>query len=321
MGKRARRVAPARDVHMVGAAEVPVVGPREPCPCGSGKRYKVCHGKERARSSQALVRRPFEGLANECDWVALREIVPAATARLTPAPEYAGYEIVAATILPMAWPALRRRNGVVMLGLQTRSNSGDVSRDIADALIKAVALEPGSPVEPGELPGAGPRLQDVLDPKAPLEVIVHERFDFWLEDDTELTPEVSAATERANAAIIPTARIASVEAAYWCQARERNHLRWVLPYPENELLDALARLHAAGALGLGDGTRFVGSFRAHGLVVPVWDLPRDMSVEDVEEPAQEFERRLGEALAVDEPLTVEERRARNGLLSRQLTIR
>ena len=63
--------------------EIPVVGLREPCPCGSGKRYKACHGKARNREAVAHVARPFEGLASECDWVAFREIVPAATAPLT----------------------------------------------------------------------------------------------------------------------------------------------------------------------------------------------------------------------------------------------
>jgi preprotein translocase subunit SecA len=28
-----------------GAGEVPRVGRNEPCPCGSGKKYKQCHGK------------------------------------------------------------------------------------------------------------------------------------------------------------------------------------------------------------------------------------------------------------------------------------
>jgi preprotein translocase subunit SecA len=27
------------------AGEVPRVGRNDPCPCGSGKKYKVCHGK------------------------------------------------------------------------------------------------------------------------------------------------------------------------------------------------------------------------------------------------------------------------------------
>jgi len=61
-------------------AQVPVVGGREPCPCGSGRRYKACHG--RAARTPLAVRRPFAGLAGECDWVALREVVPAATAPL-----------------------------------------------------------------------------------------------------------------------------------------------------------------------------------------------------------------------------------------------
>ena len=37
--------------------EIPVVGLREPCPCGSGKRYKACHGKARNRESVAHARR------------------------------------------------------------------------------------------------------------------------------------------------------------------------------------------------------------------------------------------------------------------------
>ena len=45
-----------------------------------------------------------------------------------------------------------------------------------------------------------------------------------------------------------------------------------MPHDEDTLLDALARLHAAGADSVGEGSRYVGSFRAHGLVVPVWDL-------------------------------------------------
>src|SRR6185312_4349125 len=55
------------------------------------------------------------------------------------------------------------------------------------------------------------------------------------------------------------------DAAYWCQTPEKNHLRWVMSHPEEKLLDALARLHAAGASSLGENTRLVGSFRAHGL--------------------------------------------------------
>ena len=43
--------------------------------------------------------------------------------------------------------------------------------------------------------------------------------------------------------------------------------------------------------------------------------------EQVEEPAAAFRARLDESLAADRPLTGEERRARAGLMSRQLTLR
>jgi hypothetical protein len=93
-----------------------------------------------------------------------------------------------------------------------------------------------------------------------------------------------------------------------------------MPHAEERLLDALARLQAAGQSGLGEGTRLVGSFRAHGLTVPVWDLPSGVGAQDVEKPAAEFAERLAEALASDVPLTAEERRARGGLTNRQVTL-
>jgi hypothetical protein len=94
-----------------------------------------------------------------------------------------------------------------------------------------------------------------------------------------------------------------------------------LPDDEERLLDALARLHAVRELGLGEGTKYVGAFRALGLVVPVWDLAPDAEAADVEEPAVALRKRLDEALAQSEPLTAQERRSRAGLLSRQVTLR
>ncbi|MGA5583964.1 DUF5926 family protein [Streptomyces thermodiastaticus] len=302
--------------------EVPVVGAREPCPCGSGRRYKACHGRAAAHAVTELVRRPFEGLPGECDWVALRELVPAATVQLTLRDGLpAGVpSLTLATVLPMAWPALRRDDGSVLIGLQNDTASGDISRDLADTLQRALQAEPGTPVQGRRAPADGPRLQDLLDLQAPFEPVVHDGFEFWVPDAENATPEVAASLERANAAAIPTVRLQGVEAAYWCRTPEKNHLRWVMPHPEEQLLDALARLHAAGRSGLGEGTRLVGSFRAHGLTVPVWDLPSGMSAQDVEKPAAEFAERLAEALAVQAPLTTEERRARSGLTNRQVTL-
>jgi hypothetical protein len=133
--------------------------------------------------------------------------------------------------------------------------------------------------------------------------------------------ELAASLERASAAVVPTSRLTSVAAAYWCRMGARTHLRWVLPDAEEPLLDALARLHAARDLGVGEGSRYVGAFRADGLVVPVWDLVPDAEAADVEQPAAELRRRLDDALANPEPLSPAERRSRSNLLSRQVTLR
>ncbi|MGI5469886.1 DUF5926 family protein [Streptomyces sp. CA-132043] len=321
MGKK-RRPQTKAVTPQITDGEVPVVGAREPCPCGSGRRYKACHGRAAAHAVTELVQRPFEGLSGECDWVALRELVPAATAELSlkgGLPEGVP-SVTLATVLPMAWPALRRDDGSILLGLQNDTASGDLSRDLADTLQRALAADPGTPVAAGRAPADGPRLQDLLDPAAPFEPTVHSGFEFWIEDAENATGEVAASLERANAAAIPTARLAGLAGAYWCDAGEKNHLRWVMDHPEEQLLDALARLHAADASSLGEGTRLVGSFRAHGLVVPVWDLPTDLTAEEITKPATEFGERLAEALAANAPLTPAERRARGGLTNRQVTL-
>ncbi len=303
------------------SAEVPVVGAREPCPCGSGRRYKACHGREAAKAVGQFVARPFEGLAGECDWVAMREIVPAATAALTLSGKRADRAVTLATVLPLAWPALVRTDGAVLVGLQVPGGSGDASRDVADALVRALDAEAGTPIVAGALPGPGPRLQDLLDPSAALDVRIHQGFDFWLDDAQERTAEVTESMERANEAVVPTTRLESVEAAYWCDIGGRRHLRWVLPHDEEQLLAALARLAAADQDGMGAGSRYVGSFRADGLMVPVWDLAADTEAAEVEEPAAAFAERLGAAMAETTPLDGAQRRALAELRSRQLTLR
>lgn len=268
--------------------------------------------------------RPFEGLADEPEWIALRELVPAASAPLRLAPElveeYADRPVTLATVLPMAAPAMTKPDGQVFIGLQRHQQSGDVSRDLADALLCALRTEPGGQVSVPPLPGPGPRLQDVL-VDGPLEITMHDGFEFWLDPGAADDPTVQASLERANAAIYPTVKLAAARAAYWCQVPEKAHVRWVLPDDEDVALEALARLAAAGTLPLGEQTRFAGMFRAHGRLVPVWDLPEDVPATDWEEPVTEFAKRYAEALEEKEPLDGAGRRARQGLLGRQLTLR
>ena len=117
-----RRRTPESAPVKTDAADVPVVGGREPCPCGSGKRYKACHGK--AQATQHRVVRPFAGLAGEADWVAMHDLVPAATSPLV-VPD-ADRPVLLCTLLPMAWPALVRQDGQVLVATQTQTSSGDV---------------------------------------------------------------------------------------------------------------------------------------------------------------------------------------------------
>ncbi|MEY9946372.1 DUF5926 family protein [Kitasatospora sp. GAS1066B] len=326
MAKKAAKKSSQPSRTAAPGGTVPAVGAREDCPCGSGRRYKACHGRQAAHAVQELVHRPFEGLPGEADWVALRELVPAATVPLTLAAgvtDGASGEVPSvtlATVLPLAWPALRRPDGSILLGLQTQSSSGDLSRDLADALTEALVTEPGNPVPTRRAAAEGPRLQDLLDPTAPFVPAVHTGFEFWLEDAEAATGEVAASLERANASAIPTEKLGSVDSAYWCGTPDKNHLRWVMTVPEEQLLDALARLSATGEASIGEGTRLVGSFRAHGLTVPVWDLPVAMSAADCEKPAAAFAERLTGALSVTAPLTADERRARANLVSRQVTL-
>ncbi|MBA2698423.1 MAG: SEC-C domain-containing protein [Nocardioidaceae bacterium] len=300
------------------------VGPRQPCPCGSGRRYKACHGG--ADSAPPYVVRSFEGLPQECDWIALREFVPAALAPVTLRRDAydgaaEGRSVSVATLLPGLVPAMARENSEVWLALQVTHQSGDASRDLAEALRLGLAAEPGTSVVMPTLPGPGLRLQEVVDAASSLDVTVLEGFDFWFEDVDEVDGSVAGTLEQLNASIDPTRRLRSVDAAYWTSVGTKEHVRWVMPHEEDAMLTALARLHAAGADSLGDGTRLVGSFRAHGLLVPVWDLPVGTGADAVEAPAVAFAERVGEAIGTKRALSQEERSARNGLANRQLTIR
>ena len=327
MGKKSSKAAKA-GTPKVTTGDIPVVGALEACPCGSGRRYKACHGREAAAVAQqhaaeiTAAKRPFEGLPGETDIVAMRELVPAATAPLKLLGEHAGRKVTLATVLPMAAPAVHRDTGEIMLALQTLATSGDPDRDLADALLRALDSEPGTVVDSAAPGPDGPRLRDLLDTSADgLDITVHDDFGFWIIDGADVSAEAQLSLEHANAAAYPTKKLESVPSAYWTRIREKGHLRWVMPYEEEKLMDALARLHAAKQSGLGDGTRYVGAFRACGLVVPVWDLPKETEASEIEKPAAEFAERLAKALTDEAPLSNEERRARAGLVSRQVTLR
>ncbi|WP_410607398.1 DUF5926 family protein [Amycolatopsis sp. lyj-109] len=292
---------------------------------GKGARKK---GPKQASDRKPKVRdvfvgQPFEGLTAEPELIALREFVPSATAQLTLVD---GGDVTLGTVLPMAAAAFVRSDGRRYLGLQVQTRSSDISRDLGrslkwllDAKEGDVLGVPDTTTPPSADEHA--RLQDLLAPGAELDVTLHKDFAWWLPEDADATGDVAVSLERANAAIMPTERLGS--GAYWVLAGEKAHLRWVRPEPENLLLQALARLSAAGELGLGEGSRYAGSFRAHGLLVPVWDLDPEAHAREWAEAKDALGARLETALkSLDgEPLNATERRARDGLIGRQLTLR
>ena len=293
---------------------------------GKASRRRTDRSADRPSGPAAapFVRRPFAGLTGETEWVALREILPAATASVTITAKATGGSdtpATVATVLPLAWPALHRTGGEIFAATQSSVTSGDPSRDVAAALLLAAAADEGSPVASVPPPTAdSPRLQDVLDPEAPFEVTLHDGFDFWV-GDAELDDEGRSSLERANESVVPTARIEGATSVYWCVINERSYVRWVLPYDEDVATQALARLHAAGRDRLTPDARLLGAFRAGGLLVPVWEVPTDVVAADLGEPVTAMAAAIEEAAADTAPLTAEERRAKAGLLNRQVTLR
>ena len=300
------------------------INPRQACPCGSGKRYKACHG-EPGGTRDVIVSRPFEGLAAERQLIALREFVPSATAPL-PLAQPGDRDVTLASLLPGAAASVVRQDGTALVAMQVLSRSGDLSRDLGRAVSWALGAKPGSVLPAVDTTASGEqvRLQDLLRSDAALDITLYKDFAWWLPDDEKPTGEAATALQRANEAIMPTEPVvgAGVEVAYWVDAGEKAHVRWVRDEPEEQLVAALARLAARDELDLGEGSRFAGSFRAHGLLVPVWDVDRELHAREWVAPAESFAQRLTKALdSLTTPLTDPERRAVRALHSRQLTLR
>ncbi|WP_328389781.1 DUF5926 family protein [Nocardia sp. NBC_00416] len=295
---------------------------------GGNRAQRLAERRAALQEAEQAVVRPFQGLTAECDLVALREFVPSATAELKLA-DGVGAErtVVLATVLPGAVSALVRAGEAPTgyVGVQVQTSSADPAADLAASILWTQSAEPGDSLAVTHAAPGGPTLTDVLVADAPLDLTVHQDFDWWVPEGVQPDPQIAATIEQAKQAIMPSDRLDlgpdAVGAAWWVDAGDKAHLRWVRPESEDDLMLALARLHASGGLHLGEGSRFAGSFRTHGLLVPVFDLDPERHVSEWLSPASEFGERLAEALAVDTPLTAEQRRSRDGLRSRQVTLR
>lgn len=280
------------------------------------RREKVNKPK---RQRIQFVERPFADIPFEAELVAMREILAAGTLKVQTNAEYGNAEVLLASMLPQMVGALRRSDGVLLVALQTVMNSGDLSRDLADRLINALELKNGETYTQTQQPEPGARLQDVLDLSVTPEFMLHDDFGFWIGADEAEKPEVKEAISQTKEQLFPTAQVEGVEGAFWTRM-QREFLRLVRREDQDTVLNALARLQQNRELNFAMA-RFVGAFRAQGLLIPVFELDSGTQATDLAAPLAEFNKKLTAEIANSTPLTSEERRAKAGIVSRQVTLR
>ncbi|MDO5672715.1 MAG: DUF5926 family protein [Actinomycetaceae bacterium] len=286
------------------------------------KSRKIVRVKTDKKREIPFKSRPFEGFVSELALVACRDILPAATIRVKTTPAYGAREVIICSFLPEVAIAFVREDGTPMAAMQIQAHSGDASHDLAIALISAInAADSGKTGAIAvDVTDESPELAEVIDPATPMDIVIEKDFGFWLDPNADQTPEVVQAMEQSSMSLVPTEAVPGVEGA-WTAEMNRNFVRWVRPTGEREDLDALARLRAAGELSVGKDSKFVGAFRTCGLLIPVWEIPDASTAADLSTAMIALEKSLAAALKDDTPLSYEEKRARDGIISRQVDIR
>ena len=121
-----------------------------------------------------------------------------------------------------------------------------------------------------------------------------------------------------------TRQVPGVEHAFWCRMGGKEYVRWVREEDEDAFFNALAKVHAARESELSDDGAslgsFLGAFRAYGIAIPVWQLEPGTTAEQLTAPMQALGARLQAALADDAALNADERRAKAGIISRQVNL-
>lgn len=292
-------------------------------PEGMSRRQAKLAARAAERAALLGNPRPFEGFAEEADLVAMREFAPAAVVPVTVTG--AKRDIYLCTVLPGGVAALTRAEDAGNAGyvaLQTQAGTNDGAADLARALAWVRDAEAGQQLS-AATDGPAEPLADLLTAVDMDNMVIHQDFEWWLPENMERTPLVQQNLQMANDALLPSYRIDAdvAGAVWWIDPGERAHIRWARLEPEAKLLDALARIHAADNLSLGEGTKFAGVFRADGLLVPVWDLDNTKPYDSWTSAIEAADKRIAEALESTEPLNAAERKSRETIVSRQVTLR
>ncbi|WP_018295911.1 DUF5926 family protein [Corynebacterium lubricantis] len=296
---------------------------KEDLPEGMSRRQAKLAARAAEREALQKDPRPYGGLAAETQLIAMQEFVPSAVAKV----EVNGTPVSIVTVLPGAGAALVRdesQGGERLVALQVKSHSHNPGRDLAYALNWAVNAAPGESLESTVADGSQPKITELLDENVKLEIVAHDDFNWWFAEGEAVPAEIQQALAQANDSIVPSREVGTdlTGAIWWVNpGGGKAHIRWVRPEEnENKLLNALARIGARGELNLGEGTKFAGAFRAHGLTVPVFDLDPEVGMNSYEDALKALGEEIEKEYANAEPLTSEERRQLENIKSRQVTI-
>ncbi len=296
---------------------------REDLPEGMSRRQAKLAARAAEREAMAKDPRPYAGLAMEPDLIALQEFVPSAVAQV----EVSGTPVELVTVLPGAGAALVRpedQGAQRLVALQVQSHSQNPGRDLAYALSWVLDAEPGESLQSTVADGSQPELASLIDASSTLTIEEHRDFNWWFPEGAAVPPEIRQALGRANDAVLPSEKVqVDLPGSIWWvnPGGGKAHIRWVRPEDnEAQMLAALARIAAAGELHLGEGTRFAGAFRTHGVVVPVWDLDPTVDAASYADALTTLNAKIEAEYTNDAQLSADERKQLDNIKSRQVTI-
>ena len=296
---------------------------RADLPEGMSRREAKLAARAAEREKFQKDPRPYGGLAAEADLVALQEFVPSAVTTV----DVKGTPVNIVTVLPGAGAALVReehQGGERFVALQVTSHSQNPGRDLAYALNWIVNAKPGETLQSTVADGSQPELSELLSDDATLDITTYQDFSWWFPEGASVPPQIQQALRQANDAVLPSEKIGeNLPGAIWWvnPGGGKAHIRWVRTEDnEAQMLSALARIAARGELNLGEGTKFAGAFRTHGLVVPVFDLDPSVAADSYEAALAELDKKITAEYANDAALSADERKQLDNIKSRQVTI-